>query len=354
MSVFRLTMLPASEGDSLILSFGKDAAPGALSHVVIDGGRKATTKHLEPALAAIAGRGETVELMVLSHIDADHIDGLLALVEAVEVPIVPKAVWYNGKDQMALLKSPHAGIQAMGFPAAEAYGTALAKRGWAVNAEFAGKPLYLEPHKAPIAIAAGLTLTLVSPSHAKLWKLRTEWDKWRVAKAGLQPMGKRPMPAVLDIEALSAPSPIDSTPPNGSSIAFIAEYDGRRALLGADAHPDVLVPRIESLAGGPDKTLPLDLVKLPHHASRANVTRELVESLDCSRFAISTSGAMFGHPDPEAIARLLRFGQPGAKTLYFNYVSDRTEPWDDAALKARWNYACKFPPAPDTGIVIDI
>jgi beta-lactamase superfamily II metal-dependent hydrolase len=351
MSVFRLTMLPASEGDSLILSYGPDDAAGSLNHVVVDGGRKATLSQLTAALKSIAARGEGVELLVLSHIDADHIDGLLALVKGDNVPVVPKAVWYNGQAQIAQLKSP-GGLSPMGFPAAEAYGTALAERGWAVNAAFAGKPIYLEPHKHPIALGE-LTLTLISPSHAKLWKLREQWNKWRQTQPGLQPMGKRPMPTVLDVEALSAPSQTDSTAPNGSSIAFIAEYDGRRVLMGADAHPDVLIDRIEALAG-PGKSLPLDLVKLPHHASRANVTRALIERLACRRFAISTSGAVFGHPDPEAIARVLRHGQPGAKSLSFNYASDRTLPWDDAALKEKWDYSCEFPPAPDTAIVIDI
>ena len=56
MSVFRLTMLPASEGDSLILSYGPDEAAGSLRHVVIDGGRKKTWPQLLAALTALAAR----------------------------------------------------------------------------------------------------------------------------------------------------------------------------------------------------------------------------------------------------------------------------------------------------------
>ncbi len=351
MSVFRLTMLPASEGDCLIISYGADEAAGSLRHVVIDGGRKKTWPHLQSALTAIAARGEALELLMLSHIDADHIDGLLELAATEHLPLIPRAVWYNSYDQLKGLVPP-GGLQPQGARIADAYTKALAAKGWKLNTEFGGKAIHVEARPAAFDFA-GLKLTLVSPSRPKLWKMWTEWEQWRQAHGGLQPLGKRALPATLDVDVLSAPSATDGTAPNGSSIALIAEFGGRRVLLGADAHPDVVVASLTVLAGA-GKAVPLDLVKLPHHASRANVTRELVELLDCRRFAISTSGAVFGHPDPEAIARVLKFGQPGAKTLHFNYASDRSKPWDDRALKAKWDYACIFPAAPDEPSVIDI
>ena len=351
MSVFRLTMLPASEGDCLILSYGENDAPGSLSHVVIDGGRKKTWPHLETALTAIATRGEAVELLMLSHIDADHIDGLLELATAPHLPLTPKAVWFNSHAQLKGLALAGE-AQPLGVRIADAYTKALAAKKWPLNTEFGGKAIHVEARPAPFAFA-GLKLTLISPSRPKLWRMWTEWEEWRTAHPGIQTLSKRTMPATLDVETLSAPSSTDSTAPNGSSIALISEYAGRRVLLGADAHPDVVVASLTALAGAGNK-VPIDLVKLPHHASRANVTRALVELLDCHRFATSTSGAVFGHPDPEAIARVLQFGQPGHKTLHFNYSSERTTPWDEAALKAKWDYACVFPAAPDTLLVIDI
>ena len=350
MSVFRLTMLPASEGDSLILSYGANEAAGSLRHVVIDGGRKKTWPHLQAELGKIAARGEAVELLLLSHIDADHIDGLLELAQTQQLPLIPKAVWFNSYDQLKGLAS--GGLQPFGVRAADAYTLALKAKGWPLNTEFGGKAIHVEARPAPFDFA-GLRLTLVSPTTPKLRKMWNEWEEWRTTHATLQPMGKRAFPATLDVEALSGPSGTDGTAPNGSSIALIAEYAGRRVLLGADAHPDALVATLTPLVGA-DGKVALDLVKLPHHASRANVTRELVGLLDCHRFAISTSGAVFGHPDPEAIARVLKFGQPGAKTLLFNYASDRSKPWDDATLKAKWNYTCVFPAAADQATVIDI
>lgn len=351
MCVFRLTMLPASEGDCLILSYGADET--ALRHVLIDGGRKATWPGLKAALEGIAARGEGVELLVLSHIDADHIDGLLEMAEEPALPVTPKAVWYNGYEQMKALVPPGA-PQPRGFRAADAYSKALAAKGWKINEAFAGKAIYVEEHEAPFDFA-GLRLTFVSPSRAKLWRLWTQWEQWRDTHpvGGIRVKGKRPMPPTLDVETLSAPSGNDSTAPNGSSIAFIAEYGGRKVLLAADAHPDVLIATLTALAGEGGRCA-VDLVKLPHHGSRANLSREVLEKLDCRRYAVSTSGAVFGHPDPEAIARVLKYGGDGEKILYFNYAGERTLPWDDAAHQARYGYRCVFPAAEGEPLAIDI
>jgi hypothetical protein len=339
-------MLPASEGDSLILSYGPQETD--LSHLVVDGGRASTWPHLQQALEDIAARGERVELLLLSHIDADHIDGLLKLAEANNPPLTPNAVWYNAYKQLEALSGA---LQPQGYRAADAYSEALEARGWALNQEFGGDAITVEDRSNPFNFA-GLRLTLVSPTRPKLLRLWAGWQQWRDGQGLLQPMGKRKMPQTLDVESLSKPSPNDTTAPNGSSIALIAEYGGRKVLLGADAHPDVLEATVAALAGG--SKLALDLVKLPHHGSRANVTAALLELIDCSRFAFSTSGAVFGHPDPEAVSRVLKFSGSQEKTLYFNYRSERTTPWDDTQLKAQWNYTCVFPAQEDASLVIDI
>lgn len=74
----------------------------------------------------------------------------------------------------------------------------------------------------------------------------------------------------------------------------------------------------------------IDLCKLPHHASRANVTSELIEAIDASRYLVSTNGDTFGHPDDPAIARVIRPSAQSA-TIYCNYASERTIPWNERA-----------------------
>ena len=74
----QLHAVQAQFGDCLLV---ESRAGGSTRYILIDGGPSGTyTPHLRPALAQIkTGRG-LVDLMVLSHIDNDHVTGLLELV----------------------------------------------------------------------------------------------------------------------------------------------------------------------------------------------------------------------------------------------------------------------------------
>lgn len=349
--MFRLRVFPAGDGDCLLLTYG-EAPP--YHHILVDGGRQAAYAVLRPALVEIAEAGEVIELLILTHIDADHIEGLLAMAADPEMPLAPKQVWYNGFDQLTAL-------EAMGARQADCYSELLANLRWPLNVETGGGAVMIETITRPVDVA-GLTLTLLSPDRAKLAALHQRWAAWRTTEAarvaarelkkidGLEAMGRSPMPAVLDVDALAEPTAIDPEPPNGSSIAFIAEWDGRRVLMGGDAHPDLLARSLAALSAEP---VPADLFKVPHHGSHGNCTRELVERLDCRRHVISTDGSRHGHPDPQAIARLLKYGPPGRKELHCNYRTARTTPWNDDALQALHNYDIFFPADSDV-LEIDI
>ncbi|MCW2363171.1 MULTISPECIES: ComEC/Rec2 family competence protein [Sphingobium] len=351
--MLRLTVFPADDGDCLLLSYG-EAAP--FRHIIIDGGRASSYPHLRARLTEIRDAGEEIELLVLTHVDADHIEGVLKIAKDPDLPLAPKHVWFNGFDQLGR-------IQAFSPGEGDEYSELLGKLGWPLNEAFNGNAASIEAKPQPFEMA-GLTITLLSPDAEKLAKMRKAWTAWRTADAakaaakalraasGVQRMGRKAMPTVLDIETLSAPTPTDPEPPNGSSIAFLAEWNGKSVLLAGDAHPDLLAKSLCALLA-PGKRLTVDLFKVSHHGSHGNTSREVVEALDCRRFLISTNGKRHGHPDPEAIARLLRFAPDGMKTLYFNYRTPRTDPWDDAPLSAKYGYATEFA-GPDGILLIDI
>jgi beta-lactamase superfamily II metal-dependent hydrolase len=120
---------------------------------------------------------------------------------------------------------------------------------------------------------------------------------------------------------------------NGSSIAFLAEYAGKRALLLGDAHPDVVARSLGRLckARGVRK-FAVDAVKVAHHGSKANTNAALLQRVASPSYLISTNGDQFKHPDAPCIARILRDGRP--RRLYFNYESAYTTRWlADAAQK---------------------
>lgn len=350
---FHLSVLPAGDGDCLLLTYGNG---GPNRHLLIDGGRAATYAHLRERLLSIRAAGEELGLLVLTHIDADHIEGVLEIARDEELPLEPKCVWYNGYDQMD-------GLQPFSFGQGDEYSRLIGEREWPLNPGFDRGTVSVETRPEPFD-QDGLAITILSPNAGKLATLRSKWTAWRTTddarkaarelqKAGLQAMGRDEMPAELDVAKLSQPTPIDPEPPNGSSIAFIAEWQGRRILLAGDAHPDLLAESLAPLAEKAGGRLPIDLFKVSHHGSRGNTTRRLVELLDCRRFLISTDGKRHGHPDPEAIARLLAYSPVGERVLFFNYRTKRTDPWDDEELKAEHRYRTEYG-SPDGFLEIDI
>ncbi|HEX9948022.1 MAG TPA: hypothetical protein VGA98_10825, partial [Allosphingosinicella sp.] len=105
---------------------------------------------------------------------------------------------------------------------------------------------------------------------------------------------------------------------------------------------------------GDGSPFPIDLFKVPHHGSQANVTRELLAALDCTEFLISTDGSRFGHPDEIAIARLITSG-PGAKVLHFNYRQQRTSVWEEREnAQQRHTYICRFPDDDESPLIINL
>lgn len=121
----------------------------------------------------------------------------------------------------------------------------------------------------------------------------------------------------------------DSSSPNGSSIAFVAEQRNTRVLFGADAFASVLAKNLRRMS---DQPVPLDAVKLSHHGSKANVSTDLLAAIRCRRFLVSTSGARFEHPDPETLM-LLSQRVPGAEVC-FNYETAFTTTAWQSRVKA--------------------
>src|SRR6266851_2162735 len=81
-SQLKLHAVQAQFGDCLIV----ESRPGETTrYILIDGAPGGTyTQHLRPALAQIATERGTVDVTVLSHIDNNHVTGLLELVAELE------------------------------------------------------------------------------------------------------------------------------------------------------------------------------------------------------------------------------------------------------------------------------
>jgi hypothetical protein len=317
-------MLPAQQGDCLWIEYGPSDSP---YRVLIDAGPADTYEALANKIRSIPQRPRRVDLFVVTHIDNDHIGAASRLIaDRKALDLEFGDIWFNGFCQLPI-DTVHR--QVLGPAEASAFAAAIAAEELPWNVAFDGRAVSVTPSGLPRPIPVGPgVVTVLSPGHEQLVKLRAAWA--RVTEREL--LRDRATPrallagdlAVGDIDALAdAMSPEDDAVPNGSSIAVMVEYGGRRALFGADAHPGVLVDGLARLS--PDPTQ-LDAFKLPHHGSRANVTVPLLRQVRCQNYLISTSGRQTRHPNPEAIARIVKYGGQ-RPTLSFNYRNAYSEPW---------------------------
>jgi hypothetical protein len=165
--------------------------------------------------------------------------------------------------------------------------------------------------------------------------------------------------SVFNVEALAnAAFSEDTGIANAASIAFLAEFNDKAVLVGGDARSDVLCDSIRSLLSQRKQSrLRLDAFVIPHGGSQRNLSRELLELLECDRYLVSTNGAVFQPPNRETIARIITFGRatPDAPlTLVFNYRSQITDVWANPELQARYRYTAIYPQQPDAGIKVQI
>ncbi len=345
-----LQMLPACEGDCMLLAYGNGEFT---RRILIDGGRASTYQSLKALLQRLPESERKLELLVVTHIDRDHIEGVLALLRDEDCPVSFSDIWFNGYGHLKAVDD-----EDFGAIQGEALTELLKDKPW--NVAF-GRRSVRVPRAGPlpeIRLPGDLRITLLSPTAESLVALRATWER-ECRAAGLLPNPVFPAPPLDGEEAFGMPevesladerSVEDSALPNGSSIALLVDFEGRRLLLGADAHPSVLLEAIDRMCpdGG---ALRLDAFKLPHHGSRANLTTTLIKRVDCERFLVSTSGAYFKHPDRAAIARILKHGGP-RKVVLFNYRSEFTEVWDVPALMSKYAYSVVY--GTDGSISIDL
>ena len=349
-NLFSVEMLPADHGDCLIITYGSPDAP---HRVLIDGGTAATFPRLQQHILSLPKDQRHFELLIVTHIDSDHIDGVLGLLRA-KLDVTFRDIWFNGWKHLVPPTS-----EFLGPRQGDMLGNLLSMRTdlpW--NEDFGGERVYVPSSGAlPVRVLpGGLKLTLLSPTMKELTALDTAWIK-ESFQQGRFP-GEAP-PALgrghSRVQQLAETVFVrDRSAANGSSIAVLAEFQGRRCLLGADAFADTLLASLKRLPGAQGR-LGLDAFKLPHHGSAANVSSELIQAVECQRYLISTDGSVFDHPDDEAIARLLHPAGGGIE-LYFNYDTPRTRAWEQLMRPGQRDELARgfYPSGAEGGLKVDI
>jgi hypothetical protein len=345
-----LTFLDARQGDAVWVRWGEGR------QLLVDMGTSGTGRAIADRFRALPEGQRAFELLVVTHVDTDHIGGVLSgLVDPDEpVPVTFADVWFNGWEHLHGLvpadeRSP---LEPMGGVQGELLTTWLRDRAW--NDAFGRAAAVRTDTELPtVELPDGLTITVLAPVQQRLTDLAPEWQlaveaalesgRLTDVSPGLESLGPSTPPTletVLDLELLSEdPSAADSSKANAASIAFLLEHDGKRALLTGDATSAELLGGLALLDGG--ERVPVDLVKLPHHGSRNNVSRALVQAVDCPLWVFSSDGTTFRHPDAIAVSRVVR-DAGGEPHLVFNVPSTFNRWWERPEWQELFGYTTTY------------
>jgi hypothetical protein len=344
MDIFTLEPLPARYGDSLLLHFGPAGSPGT---ILIDGGpARVYEKSLRPRLEALAqhrpGGDFKIDLLMISHIDEDHVLGILDFTEEWRQdqtgswPFKVEALWHNSFERIAGGKPSEVqasilasfGTETLAdiaeldtdgdeghdhdkeavYKVLASVGQGSRLRGDAevlgldVNPGFDDHLVTPRANKQPEPPLNGLTLHVVGPLPEQIKALRDKFAK--ELPKGL---------AAYDDESV----------PNLSSIVVLARYDDKSILLTGDARGDYILEGLEAQdlieAGG---KLHVDILKMQHHGSNRNTDRGFFERITAETYVASADGT-YENPDRETFEMLIS-ARPKADryTIHLTYEID--------------------------------
>ncbi len=349
--LFSLEVLPAREGDCLLLHWGTALAPRL---AVVDGGPKGTFKEqLGPRLETYRQRSgkpsATLEWVMVSHIDGDHITGINTLVEQIRSDAETgqaarwrlKRLWHNAFNDVlgdatdAYYSKLPAGVtaDAEGEPPptlAPVLASHLqAKQGlsevvanhlagdiaallashpqgrelrddhrWLQDqgltamlnspaTNVAGKPTLLTSALTEAVDIGGLLVQVVGPMAAEIKQLQIEFDKY-LKKSGLA------------VQAALAAYADESIPNLSSIVCLVRAGSGATAktiLFTGDARGDKVLAGLHA-AGLLDVhgKMDVDILKVPHHGSDRNTAPEFFRALRARYYVLSGNG-LYGNPD---------------------------------------------------------
>lgn len=337
-----LEVLQAKDGDCLLLRAGPDSNP---TLILIDGGSGGVyTKFLKPRLEELRGNRPVLKLRMVmaSHIDADHITGLVDMFRAMNEalnngqrpPWEVTSLWHNafgkvvgshpasaqtaaittaaagGTDISELKKKGLVNEKAVAVVASvgqgndlQGYATKLAPT-TAINKETKGKLIAAPQHsRFEIKISDTLTFTVLGPRQAELDNLEEEWNKSRAKNAN-------------DERAVAADY-LNRTIPNLSSIVVLAEEKNKegkptRILLTGDAGGDFILESLEDATLlDKDGGINVDVLKVQHHGSSHSVDEAFFRRVTADSYVISGNGK-HGIPHMKTLGWLssARSGQP--------------------------------------------
>lgn len=318
-----INILPVKHGDAFIIDCYMGEQHGV---IVVDGGpgscRAQVIRELE--------KNGSIDLMVLTHYDDDHIGGIMSFVlkhyNDDSFPV--KEMWVNAcknidfdtntdlSYKQALLLSDTL--------------TSISKK----NSNFNWDHIIIEGEKREFPFAS---IEVISPTEEVVkMNLSKYISRTKISSVDLSATQRTNADLKTSFEELanreksSANLEIENELINASSIAFILRCDNLNLLMLGDSYPENVEAYLRTHGYSESNPLFVDYVKVSHHGSRFNICNSLLDIIKCNNYIVSTNGGqgVSNHPDREAVANILCHSKRVFKEkihFFLNYSKETIE-----------------------------
>lgn len=331
--------------------------------VLIDGG---TAQSFDGWKEQIVGHVSKIDSVIVTHIDNDHVNGVIKLLTHPDCPSVDR-IYFNGAEQLLGQLSTDSEVdrrtdvklQAISEESSEvgdkdpigySEGTSLSyvisDKGYPCNDVVSGEALYRE--KCACFDIGSLKFNIIGPDLSALSELKKVWEN-KLEERNIRPriISKSYYDAFehyassvqeqtsdnyqissteqRSIEALAnAAFDDDDSPTNKSSFSFLVEFEEKKILYLGDCHAQIVMSWLDEQHLD---SIKVDAVKISHHGSQNNTSLDLLRRIECDKYLISTNGKSHGHPDLETLARIAIVNAQHQADIHLNYDLDIIPEW---------------------------
>lgn len=317
-TITEINILPAYNGDSILIKTYEGNNNEII--ILIDGGTPSTFEYsIKKQLKEIS----KIDLLVLTHIDNDHIGGLInlfknSLIKEIDI----EEIWYNQPDlEFYESKSEKALISVT--QAEDLKALIREKKKDAIIKEITTENRIINFKE--------IEFTILSPTPEIKDSLYEVWFKERTISNEIEHKSLISTTTTSYSKSFEELNKIDFNPEksinndvfNSSSISFILKCFDISILLLADSRAELISDNLKTLGFSETNPFKVDFVKISHHGSLNNTSQELLSLIKSNNYVISTNGGTSNHKQPsrETIARIVRKKSRNDEILniYTNY-----------------------------------
>ncbi len=233
-------------------------------NIVIDVGTSTFKREFKNLVEEINNKKEKIDLLVFTHIDDDHIKGCIQYLQEKGEKIIDK-VWINGSGSKV-----YSDMQEHSVNNISNLVSLIMKNNISMETPILEGKEY---------IFFGGKIKVIGPTKNQMLKVAMEIEH---SNQVTEHANGKYVGNIIDVQDKYQP---DTSDTNKASIIMVLEFENKKILFTGDSTSENIIKAV-------DKYYPeseFEVVKLPHHGSSRNISRELIRRLNTNQFIVSTN-----------------------------------------------------------------